>query len=309
MDRRVLDVPWPVRRLIVSAFILPTRPKQSAEAYAKIWREEGSPLLYHSRGLADALENALEQPVALAMRYGSPSVADGFEALEARGVTRCIVAPLYPHYADSTTTTSFEAAESCAPESMEIVRLAPFYADPGYIQALADVTRAALPEHCDYLLMSYHGLPERHLTKADPTGNHCLQSADCCERASAAHATCYRHQSRVTSRLLAEALGLDDSQYGVSYQSRLGRLPWLTPYTDATLVELAEHGVKHLAVVCPAFVADNLETLEEIGLAGKEAFLAAGGESFTLVPCLNEDERWVDALGLLLKRADLAVTG
>lgn len=305
MDRRVLDVPWPIRRLIVSAFILPTRPRRSAEAYAKIWRPDGSPLLHYSRAMADALQQQLDRPVALAMRYGQPDIASAFTELAARGVQHCLVAPLYPHHADSTTTTSLEAAASHCPNGMEVTNLPAFYDAPAYIEALAAATRAALPAEYDHLLMSYHGLPERHLTKADPTGGHCLASDNCCETRSAAHATCYRHQTRVTSRLLAAALDLADNRWSISYQSRLGRLPWLTPYTDQRLVELAEAGVRHLAVVCPAFVADNLETLEEIGLAGEETFRAAGGERLTLVPCLNDHPTWVAALAELLRTAQL----
>ncbi len=306
MDRRVLDVPWPIRRLIVSAFILPTRPRRSAEAYAKIWRPDGSPLLHYSRAMADALQQQLDRPVALAMRYGQPDIANAFAELAARGVKHCLVAPLYPHHADSTTTTSLEAAASHCPTGMEVTNLPAFYDAPAYIEALAAATRAALPAEYDHLLMSYHGLPERHLTKADPTGEHCLASDNCCELPSAAHATCYRHQTRVTSRLLAAALGLTDDQWSISYQSRLGRLPWLTPYTDQRLVELAEAGVRHLAVVCPAFVADNLETLEEIGLAGEETFRAAGGERLTLVPCLNDHPTWVAALAEMVRTAQLS---
>ena len=306
MDPYVLDAPWPIRRLIVSAFILPTRPKRSAEAYRKIWRDNaddgyGSPLLHHTAQLADALGAAANLPVAMAMRYGSPSIADGLAALKDKGVTDVCVAPLYPHYADSTTTTSLEAAREVLPPGMQAFELPPFFVDPSYIEALATVTRDALTEPYDHLVMSYHGLPERHLTRTDPTGNHCLANPNCCEQASEAHATCYRHQTRETSRALAAALGLDASRYTVSYQSRLGRLPWLRPYTDATLAELPAKGVRRLAVVCPAFVADNLETLEEIGLEGQKTFLEAGGETFQLVPCLNAAPSWVDALASLVR--------
>ena len=303
MDRHVLDVPWPVRRMLVSAFILPTRPKRSAEAYSKIWRSDGSPLLVYSNALGASLQTAMDQPVAVAMRYGEPSITRALTDLHAQGVTQCLVAPLYPHHADSTTTTSLEAAAEAAPEGMQVKPLPPFYDAPAYIDALAEVTRAALPERFDHVLMSYHGLPERHLTKADPTGSHCLASGNCCEQPSQAHATCYRHQTRVTSRLLAERLGLEDGSYSISYQSRLGRLPWLSPYTDERLVTLARSGVRHLAVVCPAFVADNLETLEEIGIAGRQTFEDAGGESLTLVPCLNDHPSWVQALAGLVRDA------
>lgn len=307
MDRHVLDVPTPIRWLIVNLAILPTRPKRSAHAYAQIWEPAdangfGSPLLQHSVRLRDAVRAQMDVPVALAMRYGNPAIAAGLDELRAAGATRVLIAPLYPQHADSTTTTVLEAAGRHAGD-LELQTLPPFYAHPAYIDALAETTRAHLPERFDHLLMSYHGLPERHLTSADPTGNHCLRAADCCERASAAHATCYRHQGRVTSRLLAQALGLTPTQWSISYQSRLGRLPWLTPYTDATLRELPARGVRHLAVVCPAFVADNLETLEEIGITGRATFLDAGGESFTAVPCMNADAAWAAALTRLCTEA------
>lgn len=307
MDRYVLDVPAPIRRLIVSLFILPTRPKRSAHAYEQVWQAPdqygyGSPLLQNGAALRDALVSRVDMPVALAMRYGKPSIASAIETLRKQGVERLLVAPLYPQYADSTTTTALEATRQAA-GNLPLVELAPFYADPDYISALADVTRRALPNNFDLLLMSFHGLPERHMTKADPTGSHCLRGDACCETPSAAHATCYRHQTRVTSALLAQALGLARDRWSISYQSRLGRLPWLAPYTDATLRELPGRGVKKLAVVCPAFVADNLETLEEIDISGRHTFMEAGGESLTLVPCLNADPAWIATLATLCTQA------
>ena len=189
---------------------------------------------------------------------------------------------------------------------MKLQVLPAFYARQDYIDSLAATVRDHLPEQWDHLLLSYHGLPERHITRADSTGKHCLQSPDCCSVRSPAHATCYRHQCFRTSELLAASLGLDAERYTVSFQSRLGRLPWLAPYTDHTLNALPHHGVRHLVVACPAFVADNLETLEEIGMAGRETFLAAGGESFTLIPCLNDRADWVAALAGWCRQALLS---
>jgi len=302
----VIDVPAPIRRLIVSGFILPTRPKRSAHAYAKIWDAAGagtgSPLLHYSEALRCALAAELELPCVLAMRYGKPSISSAVEQLSEAGVDRILLVALYPHYADSTIGTTLDAVADAVGTRMELQSLEPFYADDGYIDAQAALIAEYLPPQWDHLLLSYHGLPERHLTKADPTGNHCLNSEDCCQVPSPAHATCYRHQVLTTSRLLAQQLELNESRYSVSFQSRLGRLPWLTPYTDITLEELPLRGVKNLVVACPAFVADNLETLEEIGIAGRETFLNAGGESFTLVPCLNTSERWVKALADLCRQ-------
>ncbi len=300
MDPYVLDVPWPIRKMIVSCFILPFRPKRSAEAYAKIWDHSGpgtgSPLLFHSRGLEEALSSQLTVPCALAMRYGDPSLEAAIAQLRDQGVSELLLVPLYPQYADSTCTTTVERVRQLVENVMALTVLPPFYDRADYIEAQAALIRDHMPESWDHLLLSYHGLPERHLTRADPTGNHCLQSPDCCATPSPAHATCYRHQCLETTNRLAQALSLSGDQHTTSFQSRLGRLPWLTPYTDQVLQDLPGKGVKDLVVACPAFVADNLETLEEIGLAGQATFRAAGGETFTLVPCLNSRPDWVSAL-------------
>jgi ferrochelatase len=230
------------------------------------------------------------------MRYGEPSLSSALSRLRAAGVTDLLLVPLYPQYADSTWTTTTASVREQAGQRMHVEVLPPFFDRADYIAAQAAVIHEHLTEDWDHLLLSYHGLPERHLTRTDPTGNHCLQSPDCCERPSPAHATCYRHQCLRTSTLLAQTLGLNADRYTVSFQSRLGRLPWLTPYTDQTLAALPGRGVRRLVVACPAFVADNLETLEEIGMAGRDLFLGAGGERFTLVPCLNDRTDWVQAL-------------
>lgn len=306
MDRRVVDVPWLIRRLIVSAFILPARPRRSAHAYAQIWDAAGpgtgSPLLHYSQQLTGALQRELDLPCALAMRYGSPTISAALDELNSAGVEQILLVALYPHYAESTVGTTVAAVREALDDSSRLEVLPPFYRNPDYIDAQAQLIQQNLPEHWDHLLLSYHGLPESHLTKADPTNTHCLKRADCCQVPSAAHATCYRHQVLETSRLLMEKLDITEDRCSVSFQSRLGRLPWLTPYTDQTLTELPGRGVKHLAVACPAFVADNLETLEEIGISGRSTFLDAGGESFTLIPCLNTEPDWIETLAGLCRR-------
>ncbi len=303
MDRHVVDLPYLVRLVLVSLLIKPLRSPRSAKAYAQIWDAAGpgtgSPLRFYGDALRDAVAEAAAGPCALAMRYGNPDISSALTELSSAGATRVLVVPLYPQHADSTVTTTIEAARAAAPAGMDIEVLPAFYAEDAYITAQARVIHDALPVAWDHLLLSYHGLPERHLTKADPTGAHCLKTANCCETPSPAHATCYRHQVYTTSRLITEALGISDDRCSVSFQSRLGRIPWLTPYTDEVLAELPVRGVKHLVVACPAFVADNLETLEEIGIAGRQTFLAAGGESFTLVPCMNTHPDWVSALASL----------
>ena len=296
MDPYVIDAPWLARRLIVSGLILPFRPKQSAAAYAAIWTEQGSPLLTYSQAVRQRLEQAIGAPVALGMRYGEPSIRQAIDALAQQNVKKLVVVPLYPQFADSTVTTSVNKVRSLAPRDMQIRTVTPFFNDTGYIEALADVIRHSLPAKWDHLLLSYHGLPERQLTKTDPTQRHCLQTENCCETPSVAHETCYRHQVMETSQALIQQLRLSPDQHSVSYQSRLGRLPWLRPYTDQELQELPARGVQHLAVACPAFAVDNLETLEEIGIRGRQTFLAAGGKSFHLIPCLNDNAAWIDAL-------------
>lgn len=305
-DPYVIDLPTPLRQIVVRAFILPFRPARSAEAYTKIWDAAGpgtgSPLLHHSETLTRALASRLQgMPCELAMRYGAPSLSGAIERLADRGVTKLKLLCLYPQHADSTRRTSIEAVQALLPDTMTLETLPPFFADEPYLQAQAELIRRHLPDRCDHLLFSYHGLPERHLTRTDPTGSHCLAAEDCCEVPSAAHSTCYRHQARVTSRRLSEILELDPGLWSVSYQSRLGRLPWLSPYTDQVLSNLPADGVRHLAVACPAFVADNLETLEEIGMAGRQQFMEAGGESFTLIPCLNDESAWIDVIAHWLR--------
>ena len=312
-DPYVIDLPGPLRTLVVRGFILPFRPKRSAMAYQSIWDAAGpgtgSPLLHYSRLLATRLDELLaDMPVALAMRYGKPGIGAALAELDRAGVSELLLIALYPQHADSTRATTIEAVRGQLPSGMSLTILPPFFEDPDYLAAQASVIRRHLPERWDHLLLSYHGLPERHLIKADPTGNHCLQSPDCCEVPSTAHPTCYRHQVLTTSRRLATLLAVADERYSVSFQSRLGRLPWLAPYTDQVLARLPSEGVRHLAVACPAFVADNLETLEEIGIAGRQTFIEAGGESFTLIPCLNDDPDWVAVLAAWC-RADAAGQG
>ncbi|MCL7461766.1 ferrochelatase [Pseudomonas sp. NW5] len=306
MDPYVIDVPWPLRRLIVSLILL-TRPAKSAEAYRSIWWEEGSPLIVLSRRLqAKVAEAWSEGPVELAMRYGEPSIETMLRRLAEKGVKRVTLVPLYPQFADSTVTTVIEEARRVMkvhrhPFSVEV--LPPFYDQPEYLRALADSVRPYLAQGFDHLLLSYHGLPERHLHKSDPTGSHCLKGDDCCQRATGAVlASCYRAQCVHTSQGLIGELGLAPEQWSVAFQSRLGKAKWIEPYTDATIEALAHQGVKKLLVMCPAFVADCIETLEEIGDEGREEFRAAGGDDLVLVPCLNDQPQWVEALVALCRR-------
>lgn len=310
MDPYVIDLPWPIRRLLVSLILL-KRPEQSAHAYASIWWSEGSPLVVLSQRLQQAMAPLWQHgPVELAMRYGELSIEQALLRLADQGVKRVTLAPLYPQFADSTTTTVIEEAKRVVRErglGLQFATLAPFYDQPEYLDALVASAQPHLQQGFDHLLLSFHGLPERHLHKLDPSG-HCLQGADCCKNASPqVLATCYRAQCLRSAELFAERAGLKPGQWSVSFQSRLGRAKWIEPYTETRLDELAKAGVKKLLVMCPAFVADCIETLEEIGDRGREQFQQAGGEELVLVPCLNEHPQWVSALQTLCERAPLAL--
>ena len=307
-DPRVLDIHPVGRAALLNLVILPRRPARSAEAYRKIWDERGSPLLYHSRDLTAAVAEKLGAgwKVELAMRYGAPSIPDALERLRAAAADQIVVLPLYPQFAASSTGSSLEAvyAHAAARWNTPMLSAVPaFYDDPGFIGAFAAVGRPVLDTlRADHALMSFHGLPERHMRKSDESGRHCLASEGCCDRIDGANRNCYRAQSFATARALAAALDLEDGAWSVSFQSRLGRTPWIHPYTDVVIPELAARGVKRLAVFCPAFVADCLETLEEIGIRAREQFLAAGGEELALVPSLNSTPAWVDAVVALARR-------
>ncbi len=310
MDPYVIDLPWPVRRLLVSLILL-KRPAQSAHAYASIWWPEGSPLVVLSQRLQQAMAPIWTHgPVELAMRYGELSIEKALLRLAEQGVKRVTLAPLYPQFADSTTTTVIEEAKRVLRDKqlpLQLAILPPFFQEPVYLDALVASAQPHLAQGFDHLLLSFHGLPERHLHKLDSSG-HCLKGAECCKNAAPqVLATCYRAQCLRSAELFAERAGLQPHQWSVSFQSRLGRAKWIEPYTEARLDELAKAGVKKLLVMCPAFVADCIETLEEIGDRGREQFQAAGGEELVLVPCLNEHPQWVSALKTLCERAPQAL--
>jgi ferrochelatase len=297
-DKRVLDLPVPLRWLLLEGAILRTRPKKSAHAYASVWTLEGSPLLRTSARVRQKLEDAIgpDTAVYLAMRYGRPAIADVVARIVADGVTDLLVFPQYAHYAMSSwETVVVRAYEELARQGPQIrVRsVQPFYADPDYIDVLHAVSAPYLNQPHDHLLFSYHGLPVRHLRKADSSHAHCTRIPDCCTRCSPAHATCYRAQVLATTRAFAHKAGLKEDRFSISFQSRLAGEPWLEPFTDHEFRRLAKRGVRKLLVLCPAFVADCLETLEEISIAGRETFLSAGGESFTQIPCLNDQAPYI----------------
>jgi ferrochelatase len=302
MDGRVLDVPRLLRRAIVSLVIQPFRSARSAKAYQSIWWDEGSPLIVISRRVQESLQAVVDVPVELGMSYGNPSIEYAVRSLADKTdhqIEELFLIPLYPHYAMSTYETVVVAVQRALLKlgaSIPLIIQPPFYNHPLYIQALVASAKDQLSKDYDHLLFSYHGLPERHLRKTDPTGSHCLRSEDCCSAASVAHKTCYRAQVLATTEAMAKAASIPREKYSVAFQSRLGRDKWLKPSTADVLAELAAQGKRKLLVICPAFVSDCLETLEEIGIRGRETFLRSGGEQFGLIPCLNDHPLWIDAL-------------
>ena len=301
MDEKVIDCRWFFRSLLVQGIILRTRPAKSAEAYKTVWTDEGSPLIVITRQIQQKLQKLVDIPVEIGMRYSEPSIESGIRSLTEKGVTEIVLFPLYPQYAMSTTETVVDKAEEVRKKHFPNVRISyvqPFYNRDIYIDCLAESIREKLPENYDALQFSYHGVPERHIYKTDPT-NTCNLN-DCCSRAeNPSHQFCYRHQCYKTTELVIGKLHIPREKTVVSFQSRLGKDKWMEPYTDETLEALPKKGVKNLAIVCPAFVSDCLETLEEISVEGRDEFLHAGGENFHYIPCLNDEDRWIEVVKTL----------
>ena len=301
MDERVIDSSYITRSLLVKGIITPFRAPKSAEAYKAIWGKDGSPLVAITHQLKTALEQLLHDPMEVAMRYGNPTMKHAYDQLHKAhpDLEEVILLPLYPHYAMSSYETAVEHAKAVHKKGkypFRISTIAPFYNDPAYIAALAESIRPYLAQTDGHLLFSYHSIPERHIIKSDVTKSHCLQRADCCQTASPAHKYCYRHQCFTTTWLVTEYLGIPKENYSVSFQSKLGRSEWLKPPTTLRMDQMPKEGIKNLAVVCPSFVSDCLETLEEIAIREKENFLKAGGENFTFIPCMNTQPQWVKAI-------------
>ncbi len=308
-DPYVLDINPVGRWLLLHAIILRTRPAKSAHAYQQVWdATRGSPLMYHSQDLTRDVATTLGDAwhVELAMRYQSPSIEAALARMAAAGVTRVVVLPLFPQYADSSTGTALARVRQLAKRhhpGAELVVVPPFFDDAGFLEAFAARGREALATHApDHVVFSFHGLPERHVRKTDRAGNHCLAASTCCDAMVEANRDCYRAHCFVTARGLAARLGLADGSWEVTFQSRLGRTPWIRPFTDEALPALAKAGKRRVLVFCPAFVADCLETLEEIGMRAKADFVAAGGEALELVPSLNATPAWVDAVAAMARR-------
>ncbi len=300
MDKYVIDVPFLLRAFLVRGIILRKRPEKSASAYKKIWWDEGSPLIVLSKRFYKKVAQRTDLPVSLAMRYGKPSIESGLQELNDKGVTEVFLLPLYPQHAMASTVTIFALAEELRQKhfpKMKFTKVPAFYNRKNYIEALAASIKRSLDGFdYDHLLFSYHGIPERHIRKTDVTRSHCKIDDQCCVTPSPAHEFCYRHQCFETTKQVVELLGIPKDKYSQSFQSRLAGDKWLEPYTDVEINKMPEKGIKNLAVVTPAFVADCLETLEEIAMEANHQFKEHGGENFHAVPCLNDDDQWADAV-------------
>jgi ferrochelatase len=311
-DPRVIDLPAPLRYALLYAVILPFRPKRLTHAYRSIWTEQGSPLLVHSLALEKKLQARLPDcQVVLGMRYGLPSLEDAFKKIGQ--VENLCILPLYPQYSSAATGSSIEKclrllSHSVTFPSLRIIR--DFHQHPSFIKAQAELIRPQLQEH-DFLLLSYHGIPQKHLSRAGcqrlcqnacPNANH-----EETTKIETKQPDCYKAQCYATTAALAKTLDLAPGYYTSSFQSRLGKTPWIKPFTDEVLQELRQKGIKRLLVACPSFVADCLETEEEIGIRAKEQWLQLGGETLTLVPSLNASDHWVEAIVDLYINNDIPI--
>jgi protoporphyrin/coproporphyrin ferrochelatase len=306
-DPRVIDIGALPRWLLLNLFILPFRPKQSGEAYEKIWTDRGSPLLFHTQDLAAKVRDRFGPSVVVdfAMRYGNPSIAAVLSRFRASAVDRIVVFPLYPQYSSAATGSSIEKVfveMSRAWNTPFVQVVPPFYDHPAFIAACVGVAKPYLEEApWEKILFSFHGLPERHCIKSDDTGAHCLKSAGCCDRIAEANRNCYRAQCFATARAVASGLKIPEDKRIICFQSRLGRTPWIRPYTDEVVVELAKSGVKRALILSSAFVADCLETIEELGMRAADSFKANGGATLRLVPSLNANDAWADGVVTLAR--------
>lgn len=305
MDERVIDIPYLVRALLVRGVIVPFRAPKSAAKYRTIWTENGSPLIHISRQVQKKLMDVMQLPVELCMRYANPTTAFALDNLQRENsdLEEVVLVPFYPHYAMSSYETAVEHVKEIHKKgsysfALKVVR--PFYNHPDYIESLTKSIKPFLEKDFDHLLFSYHGIPKRHVLKTDCTKSHCFSKENCCSIPSEAHNFCYRHQVVETTNLVAERLGLPKEKFSFSFQSRLGADAWLQPYSVEQFKIFPQQGIKKLVVVCPAFVSDCLETLEEIQKEGREDFMKSGGVEYSVIPCLNERTDWINTIAKLV---------
>ena len=306
-DPRVIDINAVGRWLLLHLFILPFRPKKSAALYRKIWSSAGSPLLEHTRLLTEKLKARMPAHIEIdfVMRYGNPSIDSVIAKLMAQSPQELVVMPLYPQYASSSTGSTLEAIYKILSKKWNVPAIrtvVPFYRHPQFLDAIIAIGRPLLQSfQPDFILFTYHGLPERQIRKSECTPDFCLKADNsCCASITNKNGYCYRAQCFETTRQLADRLALSPNQYSTAFQSRLGRTPWIKPYADVVIEELAKQGKKKVLVFSPSFVADCLETLEEISIRGQKTFTDAGGEKLLLVPSLNSSEAWANAVEKIL---------
>lgn len=304
-DPRVMDMPGIIRWMILNLMILPSRPAAILPMYKKLWDGKRFLLVKYSEELSQALDKELgqEYTVRIAMRYGKPAISKILDEIRNDGFSELIIVPLFPQYASATSGSILEEVFRTIQNWMvfpEIQTISSFFNHPGFVHAWCQIARPYLDASPDHILFSFHGLPESQILKADNSG-HCLSDKSCCDGLEPSNQHCYRAQCFQTARSIARMLGLNADRYSVSFQSRLGPTKWIGPATSTIIEQLAAGGVKDLLVLCPAFVADCLETVEEIGVEEKERFIQGGGRQLTLVPSLNSEPVWVEALANLIR--------
>ena len=303
-DDNVVDLPKFLQQFILRLFILPFRPKNTLEAYEKIWTKEGSPLIISTESIANKLTEKTGWNVEYAMRYEEPSIEKALHKFKENEINKIYVISLYPHNAMATTVTTELETRNVAmnvSNDFELIFTKPFFDNEEYINAMVNSIRPYVENKSyDKIIFSYHGIPKRQAKKTDETGEHCFSTSNCCEIENDGSKDCYRSHTRIASDLTAKKLGLEDDQWEIAYQSRIGP-GWLTPFTDKRLAKLPEEGIDNIAILCPSFISDCLETLEEIDIRGRETFLKAGGKNMTYIPCLNDSEDTINLLENLVR--------
>ena len=303
-DDNVVDLPKFFQQFILRLFILPFRPKNTLEAYEKIWTKEGSPLIISTESIANKLTKKTGWNVEYAMRYEEPSIEKALHKFKKKEINKIYVISLYPHNAMATTVTTELETRNVAmniSNDFELIFTKPFFDNEEYINAMVNSIRPYVENKSyDKIIFSYHGIPKRQAKKTDETGEHCFSTSNCCEIENDGSKDCYRSHTRIASDLTAKKLGLEDDQWEIAYQSRIGP-GWLTPFTDKRLAKLPEEGKDNIAILCPSFISDCLETLEEIDIRGRETFLKAGGKNMTYIPCLNDSEDTINLLENLVR--------
>ena len=303
-DDNVVDLPKFFQQFILRLFILPFRPKNTLEAYEKIWTKEGSPLIISTESITNKLTEKTGWNVEYAMRYEEPSIEKALHKFKKNDIKKIYVISLYPHNAMATTVTTELETRNVAmniSNDFELIFTKPFFDNEEYINAMVNSIRPYVENKSyDKIIFSYHGIPKRQAKKTDETGEHCFSTSNCCEIENDGSKDCYRSHTRIASDLTAKKLGLEDDQWEIAYQSRIGP-GWLTPFTDKRLAKLPEEGKDNIAILCPSFISDCLETLEEIDIRGRETFLKAGGKKMTYIPCLNDSEDTINLLENLVR--------